>query len=46
MVFLGGAVPIKIGSEVIGVLSAGGGAPEQDAECAQAGVDIIQPYLK
>jgi uncharacterized protein GlcG (DUF336 family) len=46
MVFLGGAVPIKIGSEVIGALSAGGGAPEQDAECAQAGLDKIQPYLK
>ena len=46
MVFLGGAVPIKIGSDLIGVLSAGGGAPEQDAECAQAGVDKIQPYLK
>ena len=46
MVFLGGAVPIKIGSEIIGVLSAGGGAPEQDAECAQIGVDKIQPYLK
>lgn len=45
MVFLGGAVPIKRGSEVIGVLSAGGGAPEQDAECAQAGVDQIQAYL-
>lgn len=46
MVFLGGAVPIKIGSEMVGVLSAGGGAPEQDAQCAQAGVDKIQPYLK
>jgi uncharacterized protein GlcG (DUF336 family) len=46
MAFLGGAVPIKIGSETIGVLSAGGGAPEQDAECAQIGVDKIQPYLK
>jgi uncharacterized protein GlcG (DUF336 family) len=46
MVFLGGAVPIKIGNRMIGVLSAGGGAPEQDAECAQAGVDKIQPYLK
>jgi uncharacterized protein GlcG (DUF336 family) len=46
MVFLGGAVPIKVGSEMLGVLSAGGGAPEQDAECAQAGVDKILPYLK
>ena len=46
MVFLGGAVPIKIGNQVVGVLSAGGGAPEQDAECAQVGVDKIQPYLK
>ena len=46
MVFLGGAVPIKIGNEVVGVLSAGGGAPEQDAECAQIGVDKILSYLK
>lgn len=46
MVFLGGAVPIKIGSELVGVLSAGGGAPEVDAGCAQAGVDKILPFLK
>jgi uncharacterized protein GlcG (DUF336 family) len=46
MVFLGGAVPIKVGSRVIGALSAGGGAPEQDAACAQAGLDKIQHYLQ
>jgi len=44
--FLGGAVPIRAGGEVIGALSVGGGAPEQDAECAQAGLDKIQPYLQ
>jgi uncharacterized protein GlcG (DUF336 family) len=46
MVFLGGAVPIKVGSRVIGAISAGGGAPEQDAACAQAGLDKIQHYLQ
>jgi uncharacterized protein GlcG (DUF336 family) len=44
--FLGGAVPIRVGGEVIGALSVGGGSPEQDAECAQAGLDKIQPYLQ
>jgi uncharacterized protein GlcG (DUF336 family) len=45
-VFLGGAVPIRAHGELIGVLSAGGGQPAQDAECARAGVDKIQPDLE
>ena len=46
LVFLGGGVPIRVGGELIGALSVGGGAPEQDAVCAQQGVDKIQPYLQ
>jgi uncharacterized protein GlcG (DUF336 family) len=44
--FLGGGVPVRVGGEVIGALSVGGGSPEQDAECAQAGLDRIAPYLQ
>jgi uncharacterized protein GlcG (DUF336 family) len=44
--FLGGGVPIRAGGEVIGAISVGGGSPEQDAECVQAGLDKIRPYLQ
>jgi uncharacterized protein GlcG (DUF336 family) len=44
--FLGGGVPIRVGSELIGALSVGGGTPEQDAECAQAGLERVQPSLR
>jgi uncharacterized protein GlcG (DUF336 family) len=44
--FLGGGVPIRAGGEVIGALAVGGGSPDQDAECAQAGLDKIRPYLQ
>ena len=46
MLFVGGGVPIRAGSEVIGAIGVGGGSPEQDDKCAQAGVDQIQHYLK
>lgn len=45
MLYLPGAIPIKVGSEVIGAISVGGAAPEQDAKCAQAGLDKIQYAL-
>jgi uncharacterized protein GlcG (DUF336 family) len=44
--FLGGGVPVRVDGEVIGALAVGGGSPEQDAECAQAGLEKIRPYLK
>jgi uncharacterized protein GlcG (DUF336 family) len=44
--FLGGGIPVRAGGEVIGALSVGGGSPEQDAACAQAGLDKIAPYLQ
>lgn len=45
MLFLGGGLPIRLGTEVIGAIAVGGGLPEQDAKCAQAGLDRIQPEL-
>ena len=44
--FLAGGIPIRAGSEVIGAIGVGGAASEQDAECAQAGVDKIGSYLR
>jgi uncharacterized protein GlcG (DUF336 family) len=44
--FLGGGVPVRVGGEVIGAISVGGGSPEQDAECVQTGLDKITPYLQ
>ena len=36
-----GAVPIFRNGEVIGACGVGGGTPEEDEECARAGVDAI-----
>jgi uncharacterized protein GlcG (DUF336 family) len=44
--FLAGGVPVRVGASVIGAIGVGGASSQQDAECAQAGVDAIQPYLK
>jgi len=46
LIFVGGGVPIRAGSEVIAAIGVGGGTPEQDDQCAQAGVEKIQHYLK
>jgi uncharacterized protein GlcG (DUF336 family) len=45
MLLLGGGVPIRADGHLIGALAVGGGAPEQDAVCAQAGLDKIAAYL-
>jgi uncharacterized protein GlcG (DUF336 family) len=45
LLFLAGGIPIRVGSEVIGGFAVGGGTPEQDAPCAQAGLDKIQSEL-
>lgn len=34
----GGGVPIRQGAEIVGAVGASGGTPEQDVECAQAGL--------
>jgi uncharacterized protein GlcG (DUF336 family) len=42
--FLAGGLPIRAQSEVIGAI--GGAASQQDAECAQAGIEKIQASLR
>lgn len=41
VVLLGGGVPLKSGDAVVGGIGCGGGSPEQDTECAQAGADAL-----
>ena len=36
----GGGLPIRQGEELIGAIGASGGTPEQDVECAQAGLTL------
>jgi len=36
-----GAVPILAGGRVIGAIGCGGGSPDQDHECAQAGAEAV-----
>jgi uncharacterized protein GlcG (DUF336 family) len=36
-----GAVPIVAGGRVIGAIGCGGGSPDQDHECAQAGAEAV-----
>ena len=37
----GGAVPILLGGRLIGAIGCGGGSPEQDHDCAQAGAAAV-----
>jgi uncharacterized protein GlcG (DUF336 family) len=41
LVSFGGGIPIEIKGEKIGAIGVSGGSEEQDAECAQAGIDAI-----
>jgi len=43
--FLAGGIPIRVGTEVVGAIGVGGAASQQDALCAQAGLDKIQGEL-
>jgi uncharacterized protein GlcG (DUF336 family) len=45
MLFMAGGLPIRAGEEVIGAIAVSGAMPEQDAKCAQAGLDKIQSEL-
>jgi len=36
----GGGLPIRQGEELVGAVGASGGTPEQDIECAQAGLTL------
>lgn len=46
MLFLAGGIPIRAQQEVIGAIGVGGAASQQDHECAQAGIEKIQSYLR
>ena len=37
----GGGLPIRQGGEIIGGVGASGGTPDQDVECAQAGLALV-----
>ena len=41
-----GAVLIKVGDEIIGAIAGSGGKPDEDAACAQAGLDKVQARVK
>ena len=43
---LAGGLPIRVGNDLIGAIAVGGGAPETDEKCAQAGLDKIQALLR
>src|SRR5262245_27951632 len=36
----GGGLPIRQNGEIVGAIGASGGTPEQDVECAQAGLSV------
>jgi uncharacterized protein GlcG (DUF336 family) len=36
----GGGLPIRRNGEIVGAIGASGGTPEQDVECAQAGLNV------
>lgn len=38
---LGGGVPIRQGGDLAGAIGVGGGSPEQDDECAKAGITTL-----
>ncbi|HXG36879.1 MAG TPA: heme-binding protein [Dehalococcoidia bacterium] len=38
LVLLGGGVPVVQGNELLGAVGVGGATPEQDADCAKAGI--------
>ena len=41
-----GGNPLRVGAELVGGLGVSGTSGTGDGECAQAGADKIQPYLK
>jgi uncharacterized protein GlcG (DUF336 family) len=43
LVVFGGGLPIIIEGQLIGGIGVSGGSAEQDAECAEAGIQAIQP---
>lgn len=42
---VGGGVPLRAGSDMVGAIGVAGGTPEENDRCAQAGVDQLNEYL-
>ncbi len=45
-VTLGGGIPFKTSKDFLGAIGVSGGYPNEDAECAQAGIDAVKSVLK
>ena len=45
-VTLGGGIPFSAGKDFLGAIGVSGGMPDQDAACAQAGIDAVKSLLK
>lgn len=45
-VTLAGGIPFSAGKDFIGAVGVSGGMPDQDAACAQAGLDAVKTLLK
>lgn len=45
-VTLGGGLPFNAGKDFLGAIGVSGGMPDQDAACAQAGIDAVKSLLK
>jgi len=43
---IGGGIPIVVGDAVVGAIGVSTGTPAQDIECAQAGVDAVEAFIK
>jgi glc operon protein GlcG len=44
-VTLGGGIPFYTGKDFLGAVGVSGGMPDQDAACAQAGIDAVKSQL-
>jgi uncharacterized protein GlcG (DUF336 family) len=38
---VGGGIPVTVNGEVVGAVGCSSGTPEQDGDCAQAGIDAL-----
>ena len=43
---VGGGLPVTVNDEVVGGIGLSSGTPQQDMECAQAGIDHFMTWLK
>jgi len=43
---IGGGLPVKSGTAIVGAIGASSGTPAQDIEVAQAGIDALEAHWK